>query len=75
MHERLLDSIKVGQQAKLKQHGGANFLKHELQASDVRLNCREGQKLVNKTKKYLSGDFRKALSHYDLKTDFILNEN
>ena len=39
MYERLLDSIKIEHDAKAREPGGKNFLKHELQASDVRINC------------------------------------
>ena len=75
MHGRLLDQIKIQHNSKLKQKGGSGFLKLEIKASDVRLNCREGQKLINKTKKYLSGDFKKILLNNDKQTDYILNEH
>ena len=46
-----------------------------LQASDVRLNCQEGIKVISKTKKYLSGDFKKALLNNDQRTDYILSSH
>ena len=49
-------------------------MKHELLASDVRLKCREGLKLVDKTKRYLSGNFKKALLNNDSRNVHILNE-
>ena len=71
---RLLDSIKIEANTTLKGKGGRGFLKHELQASDVRLNCKEGITLISKTKKYLSGDYKLALLNNDKRTDFILED-
>ena len=73
MRGRLLDQIKIEQHQRIKKKGGKNFMKYELQASDVRLNCREGIKMVSRTKKYLSGDFRKALMSNDRCIDYIFN--
>lgn len=74
MRGRLLDQIKIEHNHKLKQRGGSGFLKHEIQASDVRLSCHEGTKLVDKTKRYLTGEFKKALSNYDARNNFILRQ-
>lgn len=71
---RILEDIKNEHTVKLKQVGGKNFLKHELQASDVRLNCFDGLKLVSKTKKYLSGKQKAALLQHDEKAKFVLSE-
>ena len=75
MRGRLLDSIKIEHNNKLKSRGGQGFLKHELQASDVRLNCRESIKMISKTKKYLSGEFKNALSNNNKRTDFVLEDH
>ena len=41
----------------------------------MRLNCRESIKLISNTKKFLSGDFKTALSNNDKRTDFVLEDH
>ena len=74
MNAKLINSIKAENSTKLLQKGGDGFLKHELQASDVRLKVAEGIKLISMTKKYLSGGQRKALVGNDHVTEQCLKE-
>ena len=51
VHSRLLDNIKIENNAKQKKKGGKDFLKNELQTSELRFECFEEMKTIKEDKK------------------------
>ena len=55
MEKRLLQNIRNENQNKKMKKGGKLFLKYEIKSSDVRLQCRQAKKMIDKTQKYVKG--------------------